>query len=105
MIRRPPRSTLFPYTTLFRSRPQLDLRGVARRADPEAFGGRRSPRLADPNHSAPVARKDRLRTQLLARTRDCNNRGLRRRRAALPGSRGVARREQRKAVERLEFAL
>src|SRR3712207_8052676 len=23
MIRRPPRSTLFPYTTLFRSRPQL----------------------------------------------------------------------------------
>src|SRR3712207_6850325 len=27
MIRRPPRSTLFPYTTLFRSRP-LDRRGV-----------------------------------------------------------------------------
>src|SRR3712207_8797273 len=25
MIRRPPRSTLFPYTTLFRSRTQLDL--------------------------------------------------------------------------------
>src|SRR2546429_6990114 len=24
MIRRPPRSTLFPYTTLFRSRPLLD---------------------------------------------------------------------------------
>src|SRR2546430_10148196 len=24
MIRRPPRSTLFPYTTLFRSEPQLD---------------------------------------------------------------------------------
>src|SRR5579864_8756904 len=24
MIRRPPRSTLFPYTTLFRSRPRLD---------------------------------------------------------------------------------
>src|SRR3712207_8902569 len=32
MIRRPPRSTLFPYTTLFRSRcdlPDLLLRGVA----------------------------------------------------------------------------
>src|SRR2546426_1355787 len=31
MIRRPPRSTLFPYTTLFRSRPVLgrDPRGVA----------------------------------------------------------------------------
>src|SRR3712207_8285624 len=28
MIRRPPRSTLFPYTTLFRSLPALDLRLV-----------------------------------------------------------------------------
>src|SRR3712207_8271925 len=26
MIRRPPRSTLFPYTTLFRSRPRVDVR-------------------------------------------------------------------------------
>src|SRR6267378_4245994 len=28
MIRRPPRSTLFPYTTLFRSRPSPDLAGL-----------------------------------------------------------------------------
>src|SRR5436189_1069588 len=28
MIRRPPRSTLFPYTTLFRSNPSLDIEGV-----------------------------------------------------------------------------
>src|SRR2546422_6870667 len=28
MIRRPPRSTLFPYTTLFRSQPDLDLAGI-----------------------------------------------------------------------------
>src|SRR2546427_6133022 len=46
MIRRPPRSTLFPYTTLFRSveaagaggAPDLDLRGLGRRdaaAEPE----------------------------------------------------------------------
>src|SRR5688572_31006194 len=27
MLRRPPRSTLFPYTTLFRSKPKLSLRG------------------------------------------------------------------------------
>src|SRR5256885_11432759 len=27
MIRRPPRSTLFPYTTLFRSHPRPELRG------------------------------------------------------------------------------
>src|SRR3712207_8960235 len=29
MIRRPPRSTLFPYTTLFRSEPRLRCRGQA----------------------------------------------------------------------------
>src|SRR3712207_9393768 len=31
MIRRPPRSTLFPYTTLFRSRPVLLRLGLQRR--------------------------------------------------------------------------
>src|SRR3712207_7238146 len=37
MIRRPPRSTLFPYTTLFRSHvaDQRDDRPVGRRGDPE----------------------------------------------------------------------
>src|SRR3989442_1850201 len=38
MIRRPPRSTLFPYTTLFRSRPGRD-----RRRLPRAPGRRRDP--------------------------------------------------------------
>src|SRR3712207_8406765 len=40
MIRRPPRSTLFPYTTLFRSRFQAPLRrgGVRRRADGDGDG-------------------------------------------------------------------
>src|SRR5687767_10686851 len=32
MIRRPPRSTLFPYTTLFRSKEKVELRVVANRA-------------------------------------------------------------------------
>src|SRR5258708_31085884 len=32
MIRRPPRSTLFPYTTLFRSRRRLHTSGVSGRA-------------------------------------------------------------------------
>src|SRR3712207_7813952 len=40
MIRRPPRSTLFPYTTLFRSRGC----GAASRAGPRYRGGRYSPR-------------------------------------------------------------
>src|SRR5438874_4626440 len=41
MIRRPPRSTLFPYTTLFRS--DLDRQGRHRGAEP-----RRGHRAADP---------------------------------------------------------
>src|SRR2546422_4619515 len=47
MIRRPPRSTLFPYTTLFRSPDRVDPRGCAarrhgrgaRRARPRGAGG------------------------------------------------------------------
>src|SRR2546422_5488580 len=52
MIRRPPRSTLFPYTTLFRSRdrevlPDLFQRVVGVLADPEALAqqDRKSTRL------------------------------------------------------------
>src|SRR6266513_3921018 len=48
MIRRPPRSTLFPYTTLFRS-PDRDVRGVAddqvHRAVQFRQGDRKSTRL------------------------------------------------------------
>src|SRR2546427_5877470 len=40
MIRRPPRSTLFPYTTLFRSRPQTHSKSSRKVAD------------APPNHVA-----------------------------------------------------
>src|SRR2546422_8343906 len=47
MIRRPPRSTLFPYTTLFRS-PRLERleaagRRAADRAHPAAFAGHHRP--------------------------------------------------------------
>src|SRR5258705_4395685 len=45
MIRRPPRSTLFPYTTLFRSRGSAGIRGKARER-----GCRRLPRGHD-HHS------------------------------------------------------
>src|SRR3712207_8987824 len=38
MIRRPPRSTLFPYTTLFRSIESLDMRRVERRQRPGRAG-------------------------------------------------------------------
>src|SRR5439155_16484532 len=52
MIRRPPRSTLFPYTTLFRSRrqrgaagPDLPHRRHGGSRQPEAEGDRKSTRL------------------------------------------------------------
>src|SRR2546426_6017346 len=47
MIRRPPRSTLFPYTTLFRSRPATlgELRRFAGRFGAAALIDRESPRF------------------------------------------------------------
>src|SRR5438445_6684917 len=50
MIRRPPRSTLFPYTTLFRSRGAVGRRGRARQhrgvaATAAGVGDRKSTRL------------------------------------------------------------
>src|SRR5205814_3221797 len=47
MIRRPPRSTLFPYTTLFRSRPhapdgRVDRRGYGQQVAQEGWRGSRS---------------------------------------------------------------
>src|SRR3712207_6937128 len=52
MIRRPPRSTLFPYTTLFRSRPGSPGRLPARR--PPAAGGPRQ-RRGGPGREAGAA--------------------------------------------------
>src|SRR5215467_5999714 len=47
MIRRPPRSTLFPYTTLFRSR-RSPARRVARRIPPGRTRGRRQSAACPP---------------------------------------------------------
>src|SRR2546428_6990508 len=44
MIRRPPRSTLFPYTTLFRSLPPDRLTSLQAEAGSEAPAARSSPR-------------------------------------------------------------
>src|SRR2546426_9260428 len=41
MIRRPPRSTLFPYTTLFRSRVDLHQRAVLREVEREEIADER----------------------------------------------------------------
>src|SRR2546429_4253525 len=62
MIRRPPRSTLFPYTTLFRSRPRLrnrrppsNFRHGNLPPQPRPHFRRRSPRTAA-FHGAPAQR-------------------------------------------------
>src|SRR5688572_33500743 len=47
MIRRPPRSTLFPYTTLFRSRPGAGERARGRPARRAPRGGARRARGPD----------------------------------------------------------
>src|SRR3712207_7252967 len=63
MIRRPPRSTLFPYTTLFRSR---DLGDQGRSAEAED-DGLPAPQLAERaarDHGVGVERRDRKSTRL-----------------------------------------
>src|SRR2546430_7546797 len=52
MIRRPPRSTLFPYTTLFRSPLAPCRRAVAARRSGVPSGTKRSLRLPAPVHRA-----------------------------------------------------
>src|SRR2546427_4997809 len=59
MIRRPPRSTLFPYTTLFRSHGAADpVGGPAQGAPPRARGpGERRPRGRGPGRGGGRARR------------------------------------------------
>src|SRR3712207_7553567 len=52
MIRRPPRSTLFPYTTLFRSAPARQRARPADRRRPDARRGPRRQRLRRPHGRA-----------------------------------------------------
>src|SRR3990172_9161191 len=51
MIRRPPRSTLFPYTTLFRSRPHRPVRTSSAATDRTSHGGR-STRRSPPDRKS-----------------------------------------------------
>src|ERR1039457_7441199 len=50
MIRRPPRSTLFPYTTLFRSSPPAPCRRTSRRTAPSR--GTHSPQRRSEEHTS-----------------------------------------------------
>src|SRR3712207_8410357 len=68
MKRRPPRSTLFPYTTLFRSRGDDGLACLQRRHPREVAGLRRHPAVladdADRLEAVPLADLDRKSTRL-----------------------------------------
>src|SRR3989442_3306331 len=56
MIRRPPRSTLFPYTTLFRSNGELFANRVSQAANPFFDAGRRRRRKRQARQAAGAAR-------------------------------------------------
>src|SRR2546430_11485932 len=69
MIRRPPRSTLFPYTTLFRSQPHLGTpqggaglgrRGLALLARAHAGGGGGTPQNGKAHRTTPDTDKNRI---------------------------------------------
>src|SRR5215211_2392420 len=93
MIRRPPRSTLFPYTTLFRSVPRPAGPGgpdrARRRARGPPGGGAR---VAERTRAARSGLRAKPRSRAEGRARDRNGRRRRgafgRRRRPAPGGRG-----------------
>src|SRR5258708_31867769 len=66
MIRRPPRSTLFPYTTLFRSRfRQTETPTVARLGQPDGISSSRMAEMRSEEHTSELQSPDHLVCRLL----------------------------------------
>src|SRR2546429_5974367 len=65
MIRRPPRSTLFPYTTLFRSRPAHQRPGCRRDGGPEMRRGPEKRRDRSEEHTSELQSRLHLVCRLL----------------------------------------
>src|SRR2546430_15786880 len=65
MIRRPPRSTLFPYTTLFRSDPRALRGGGARRGARGGARGARPDRARSEEHTSELQSQSNLVCRLL----------------------------------------
>src|SRR5690349_23960357 len=64
MIRRPPRSTLFPYTTLFRSPGEPDANGCPAGGDDKSMG---SARMPPEDRGRPVRRSEEHTSELQSR--------------------------------------
>src|SRR3712207_8583679 len=60
MIRRPPRSTLFPYTTLFRSKARFEEERLKGQADTEAMLIRNQAHQQDPEFYAFLKKMEKL---------------------------------------------
>src|SRR5258708_24589222 len=80
MIRRPPRSTLFPYTTLFRSphgghrrRPRAPLRALAPRDRERTDNGRARGRPRSEEHTSELQSPDHLVCRLLLEKKKKND--------------------------------
>src|SRR5256886_7895330 len=69
MIRRPPRSTLFPYTTLFRSRAR---RGLSERRRLDLFRHRQVPVLRSEEHTSELQSQSNLVCRLLLEKKKSN---------------------------------
>src|SRR5260370_30448386 len=74
MIRRPPRSTLFPYTTLFRSPPHSSPRCLRPASRRRAHGFRRAGRSRTMGRAQPPPRRSRLRACAPGRRSRCRQR-------------------------------
>src|SRR2546426_7230740 len=97
MIRRPPRSTLFPYTTLFRSRAREQLLARARLADDQdrQRRARRAAQIVEDREHGGIARDD---PGLLARAAQRLLPGV----AQLAGARVRRAQARQLALERVE---
>src|SRR2546430_8595454 len=71
MIRRPPRSTLFPYTTLFRSRPR-SCRSPRPRRTPSRRGAGRAPTPRSEEHTSELQSQSNLVCRLLLEKKKTN---------------------------------
>src|SRR2546430_3885751 len=75
MIRRPPRSTLFPYTTLFRSRSGGQALETQRRPRFADFGARHRRRLRSEEHTSELQSQSNLVCRLLLEKKKHHNQG------------------------------